>query len=91
MLTFPTVTGFTSDLLPHIGLIPSRPGQYIVAGFNGHGMPLIFLSGKGIAEMIYGKTYEQTGLPRVWRTSQERLADERNDILTSPKLAWAKL
>ncbi len=91
MLTFSTVTGYTSDLLPHIGHVPSRPGQFIAAGFNGHGMPLIFLTGKGIAEMIDGKTYEQTGLPSVWKTSQERLDNERNDILTPSKLAQAKL
>lgn len=54
-------------------------------------MPLIFLSGKAIAEMIGGKTYEQTGLPRVWKTTQERLNDGRNDILKSPRLGWPKL
>jgi len=54
-------------------------------------MPLIFLTGKAIAEMIGGKTYEQTGLPRVWRTSQERLNSERNDVLTPWELGRAKL
>ena len=91
MLKLSTVTGYTSDLLPHIGHVPSRPGQFIVAGFNGHGMPLIFLSGKAIAEMICGKTYRETGLPRVWKTSQERLDSERNDMLMTPKPTLAKL
>ena len=54
-------------------------------------MPLILLTGKAIAEMIPGKTYEQTGLPRVWKTSQERLDSERNDILSPLEPAQAKL
>ena len=57
--------GYTSDLQPHVGAIPGRLNQFILAGFNGHGMPVIFLAAKGIAEMIKdGKTYEETGLPR---------------------------
>lgn len=38
--------GHTSDLQPRIGSIPGRPNQYILAGFNGHGMPVIFLAAK---------------------------------------------
>ena len=76
--------GYTSDLQPHIGSIPGRPNQYILAGFNGHGMPVIFLAAKGIAEMIKnGKTYEQAGLPKVYRTSEERLQSIVNKINVS--------
>ena len=47
-------------------------------------MPLIFLAAKGIADMIKnGKTYEQTGLPRVYRTGQERLQSDVNKINVS--------
>jgi len=76
--------GYTSDSLPHVGDVPDKPGQLIAAGFNGHGMPVIFLSTKGIAQMIRdGRTYERTGLPILYKTSKERLESERNDILTS--------
>ena len=45
-------------------------------------MPIIFLAAKGIAEMIRNdKTFEQTGLPRVYRTTEERLHSEENIIL----------
>lgn len=74
--------GYTSDLQPHVGLIPKKPNQYILAGFNGHGMPIIFLAAKGIAEMIRDdKTFEQTGLPRVYKTNEERLHSDKNMIL----------
>lgn len=73
---------YTSDLMPHIGAVPSKPGQYICAGFNGHGMPLIFLSAKGVAEMIRdGSKFEETGIPSVFKTTEERLANKVNAIL----------
>ena len=74
--------GFTTDSLPHVGNVPHKPGQLVVAGFSGHGMPQVFLSAAGIARMIVdGATYEETGLPRLFRTSSERLESEANDIL----------
>jgi len=75
--------GYTADSLPHIGEVPGKTGQYILAGFNGHGMPLIFLAAKGIAVMIGdGKTYEETGMPRLFKTSTSRLESKRNDIVS---------
>ena len=80
-----TVMGYTTDLQPHVGPIPNKPNAYILAGFNGHGMPIIFLAAKGIADMIRrGKTFEQTGLPRVYRTTEERLRSETNGIVNKP-------
>ena len=74
--------GYTSDLLPHVGPIPNRPNQHILAGFNGHGMPVIFLTAKAVAEMVGDdKSFEQTGLPRLYRTSEERLRSETDFIL----------
>ena len=66
--------GYPSDHLPHRGPIPNRPSQHILAGFNGHGMPVIFLAAKAVAEMVLDeKSFEETGLPRLYRTSEERL------------------
>ena len=81
------VMGYSFDSLPHLGEIPGKPGQYILAGFNGHGMPVIWLAAKGIAEMVAnGKTYEETGLPRIAKTTAERIekaqeGPEAGDIL----------
>ncbi len=73
--------------MPHIGPIPNRPNQYICAGFNGHGMPLILLSTKGVAKMIReGCNFADTGIPGVFQTTEARLKDEFNAILeTKPQ------
>ena len=74
-----TVMGYSSDSHPHIGEVPNKPGQYVCAGFNGHGMPVILLSAKGLAEMIQsGKKFEETGMPRLFKTSVERMEKARN-------------
>ena len=66
--------GYTADFVPHIGSVPNRPGQYIMAGFNGHGMPQILLSSKGLAAIVRdGVPFEQTGMPRVFKTTKERI------------------
>ena len=77
--------GYTADSLPHVGQIPNKPGQLIIAGFNGHGMPQIFLSAKAIADMIVRRSeFEDTGLPRLFKTTQERLDSKENQILDAP-------
>lgn len=48
------VLGFSKDRNPLIGPMKSHPGQYIAAGFSGHGMPYTFFAGKNIADMIKG-------------------------------------
>lgn len=83
--------GYPSDSAPHIGAVPSRPNQFIAAGFNGHGMPVIFLSTKGLADMILHDTpYEQCGIPQIFKTSAARLeaartGKEGGDILHAPE------
>jgi len=66
--------GYNSDTLPSVGEVPGREGCFIAAGFEGHGMPVIWLVMKGIAEMVgSGKAFEEVGIPRVYRTTRERL------------------
>lgn len=74
--------GYSSDYLPHVGHVPGKPGQYIIAGFTGHGMPQIYLSAKGISNMVINKAkFEESGVPKLFQTSQERLNSRRNKIL----------
>ncbi|RDW72918.1 FAD dependent oxidoreductase superfamily protein-2 [Coleophoma cylindrospora] len=68
------IQGYTSDSLPHFGSVPGVVDQFVAAGFNGHGMPVIFLATKGIAKMILeGKSFEETGVPKIFKTTNERL------------------
>ncbi|KXT15908.1 hypothetical protein AC579_5510 [Pseudocercospora musae] len=68
------IMGYSSDGFPFVGDVPGKPGAYVCAGFSGHGMPQIFLSGKAIAEMVLDdKKAEEVDLPRLYRASQARL------------------
>lgn len=76
------VMGYTTDYLPHVGAVPGKSNQFIIAGFSGHGMPQVFLSGGAIASMIVEeKEFRETGVPRIYQTSQARLSSRRNKIL----------
>ncbi|ETN36629.1 uncharacterized protein HMPREF1541_08907 [Cyphellophora europaea CBS 101466] len=85
------IMGYSSDLVPHIGEVPGAPGQYICAGFSGHGMPQILLASQGIAKMVVEDVpYEQTGLPRVFKTSQARLDSKANHMEERFKSVWKR-
>lgn len=83
--------GYSSDYLPHVGPVPGKPGQLIIAGFSGHGMPQILLSAKGIAKMIREDApFEETGIPRWYRTTQERLDSTEEKILSTAGISTAR-
>ncbi|KAF8851025.1 hypothetical protein BDZ45DRAFT_679417 [Acephala macrosclerotiorum] len=45
-----------------------------MAGFNGSGMAMIFLVARGIARTVRdGTSFEETGLPIVFKTVLERM------------------
>ncbi|KAJ5125126.1 FAD dependent oxidoreductase [Penicillium atrosanguineum] len=82
------VMGYSYDSNPHIGQVPARENQFILAGFNGHGMPVIWLASKEIAKMVaQGISFEETRMPSLFKTSQFRIdraqkgREEDGDIL----------
>lgn len=76
------IMGYSSDNQPHVGPIPGRQNQFIIAGFTGHGMPQIFLSAKGLADSIVnGTPFSATGVPRLYQTTSERISSTRNTTL----------
>ena len=71
------VIGYTADSRPHCGKVPGQENHYVLAGFNGAGMPVIFLTAKGIAGMIKEKvSFGRSGIPRIFETSKERLQED---------------
>lgn len=73
------VMGYSYDSHPHIGSVPNKSNQFILAGFNGHGMPVIWLAAREIAKMVsLDVSFEQTMLPRLFETSQQRIDKARN-------------
>ncbi|KAL2865615.1 phosphoenolpyruvate phosphomutase-domain-containing protein [Aspergillus lucknowensis] len=81
------IMGYSYDTAPHIGEVPGQPGKFICAGYDGHGMPVIFLAAKGLADIVMnGRSFENAHLPRIFKTTSERIqraADgpEGGDIL----------
>ncbi|KAK1460213.1 FAD dependent oxidoreductase superfamily protein [Colletotrichum melonis] len=83
------IMGYSSDFIPHLGGVPGKPGQYIIAGFSGHGMPEILLSSKGVAAMIRdGASFESTGLPRIMETSRARIERIDSPLEDGLKSLW---
>ncbi|KAJ9629994.1 hypothetical protein H2204_008798 [Knufia peltigerae] len=92
------VMGYSFDSHPHIGTVPGLEGQFINAGFNGHGMPLIWLVSKGVAKMVAAAhqgthlPFSETGIPKVFETSQARIdravsnSEEEGDILGTGRI-----
>ncbi|TDZ34528.1 putative oxidoreductase OrdL [Colletotrichum spinosum] len=76
------IMGYSADSLPHVGAVPGKEQQFIIAGFTGHGMPQVFLSAKGVASMVMEDVdFSETGVPRIYKATRERLDDPRNPIL----------
>ncbi|KAJ5690739.1 hypothetical protein N7462_005131 [Penicillium macrosclerotiorum] len=67
------IIAMTTDSVPFVGPIDSLPGQYICAGFNGHGMARIFTCAPGVVKLVLGHEWKETGLPECFQFSQERL------------------
>ena len=83
------VMGYSADFMPHIGEVPDKAGQFIIAGFNGHGMPQILLSAQAVASMVRdGKSFEQTGLPRIFKTTHKRIERKDSPLEDSLRSLW---
>jgi glycine/D-amino acid oxidase-like deaminating enzyme len=74
--------GYSADGLPHVGLVPGKTNQWVIGGFTGHGMPQVFLAAEGLARMVLqGIGFRDTGLPRLFETTQARLDSKVNRIM----------
>lgn len=68
------IIGMTPDSVPLVGAIKELPGQYICAGFNGHGMARIFTCAPGVVKIMMGANWDETGLPECFEYSADRLS-----------------
>lgn len=72
------IMGFTADGVPIVGKLPhnltgrSGSGEWIAAGFNGHGMDKCWLTGEAIARMVLGET-DLPGFPKAYLLSDDRM------------------
>ncbi|KAK8021646.1 FAD dependent oxidoreductase [Apiospora arundinis] len=66
----------TKDGMPHVGKVPRRENQWVIAAFNGGGMTQILLLGKAIADMVKNdKPFEELDaiVPRLFQSTLERM------------------
>ncbi|KAI0884596.1 FAD dependent oxidoreductase [Annulohypoxylon maeteangense] len=71
--TWTGIVGMTTDSVPFVGRVEGAEGQWVCAGFNGHGMARIFTCAPGVAKLILGGSWADTGLPECFEITQERL------------------
>jgi hypothetical protein len=68
------VIGHTADGYPSRGQVPGKENRFVLAGYNGGAMPLIFWAAEGIAETIREDvTFEQSGIPKIFKITEELL------------------
>jgi len=92
------VMGYSNDGFPYVGPVCERPGQYLCAGFSGHGMPQIFFSAKAVATMILTGHDNQVDLPLPYRINPRRWYEKKEHMslkmwqqLCGPQPASARL
>jgi glycine/D-amino acid oxidase-like deaminating enzyme len=71
--------GMTTDSIPLVGKVTGKEGQWICAGFNGHGMARIFTCAPGLVKLMRGESWEETGLPECFEYSDERIQRARKE------------
>jgi glycine/D-amino acid oxidase-like deaminating enzyme len=80
------ILGITPDNAPLVGPVAGLAGQWICAGFNGHGkfsrvfsleqrliwlgMSIVFTCAPGLVKLMSGKGWEETGLPECFQTAR---------------------
>jgi glycine/D-amino acid oxidase-like deaminating enzyme len=66
------IMGYTQDGFPHIGSL--KDGLWIAAGFQGHGMVMCWLCGKGLVQKMNGAGEDlHSWFPEAYWTSEERM------------------
>lgn len=77
------ITGTTGDGLPFIGKVPDMgkagvaSSNYVLAGYNGGGMAMIWLCAEGVAKMVVeGVGFRKTGLPSLMDAEREMVEFE---------------
>ncbi|WVQ62711.1 uncharacterized protein L199_000859 [Kwoniella botswanensis] len=73
------IIGMTPDSVPFIGSVPGRPGQYVGAGYNGHGMARIFICAPALAKHILTGEWDPI-MPASFRITEERLTRLRKGL-----------
>ncbi|KAH9213594.1 FAD dependent oxidoreductase [Leptodontidium sp. 2 PMI_412] len=74
------IIGMTGDFVPFVGPVEGLDGQWICAGFGGHGMARIFTCAPGLAKLTFGRDWSDTGLPECFQLTSERAAKMKSKL-----------
>ncbi|KHN96071.1 FAD dependent oxidoreductase [Metarhizium album ARSEF 1941] len=68
------IMGATMDSLPHVGPVPGKENQWIMAGFNGGGMTMIVTLAQEFADvLVAGKMLEESNIPLIFKSTPRRM------------------
>jgi glycine/D-amino acid oxidase-like deaminating enzyme len=70
------VMGASADGLPYVGAVPDKPGLWICASFNGHGMVWCLKSAEALVEMMTGDEVAQREVEK-WFPASARMSKGR--------------
>ncbi|GFR49071.1 hypothetical protein Agub_g11098, partial [Astrephomene gubernaculifera] len=82
------ILGFTQDRFPFVGPVPGRRGQFLAAGFSGHGMTRTFSCGRVLAGMIAGEPPDPH-FPAAWLPAPGRFGPAEPEVLGPEAAAGA--
>ena len=77
------IIAMTPDSVPLVGAVDGAEGQWICAGFNGHGMARIWTCASGLVKLINEEPWSATGLPECFQFSNARLDRSASQQLKS--------
>ena len=67
------VMASTPNGFPRVGLVHGKRSQWMLCGFNGGGMTIIFTISQAIAKMVIdGVTISETGIPILYQNVSTR-------------------
>lgn len=66
------IIAMTPDSVPLVGEVEGKPGQFICAGFNGHGMARIWTCSPGLVDLILDGSWP-TRVPECFQYSKDRI------------------
>jgi len=75
------IIGMTGDFVPFVGPVEGLEGQWVCAGFGGHGMARIFTCAPGLVKLILGSQWSDTGLPECFQLTSDRASKMTNESI----------
>ena len=69
--------GYTLHMRPHVGPVPGKENEWMLAGFNGGGMTVIFTAAEVVVAkmVVQGINFEERGMLAVVRENERECSE----------------